>query len=103
MLKLIYIFEHNDMEFPRNVIEEIKDLTWYNHHGDALIVFAEQMEDDGINLGNLLRELEDINDEHNRLGHLPKDLSDARYEIHEELDKILYENYDNADEVYQAF
>ena len=91
------------MEFPRNVIKEVAELTHYNHHGEALIVLAEQMEADGINLGNILRELQDIEDERMRIGHLPKNLGDARYEIADELDEILYDNYDNADEVYQAF
>ena len=90
------------MEFPRNVLNELYELTDGNHHGMALIVLAEQMEDDGIYLGDIVQDLEDIEDERMRGGGLTSKLKDARYDIYEELVQAVYDNYDNADDVEQA-
>lgn len=90
------------MTFPNNVLNELYDLTDRNQHGEALLVIAEQMEEDGIYLGDIVLDLEDINDDHMRERRLTPKLKDARFEIYEELIQALYDNYDNADAVEQA-
>jgi hypothetical protein len=85
-------------EFPIDVLKKIENLTDDNDHQAARILLAKTMRDK-----KLLSAYEGIKAIQDFYGHLPRELSQLRYDIDKKMFERVKKNYSNGQDVYMAF
>ena len=77
---------------PDSVVKKIADATDINDHTGALIIAAKFLK-----LNKIVKDLENLDKEHMRIGHLSASLSDKRYKLSQEIFKTFEKKHGNAE------